>query len=113
MKITSSSNPRVKEAAKLREARERVRQGRIIIDGVREIGRALDAGVKILEVFISDEPCREMRCGELLEKLAAADVLRLDVAPAVFEKLAFGKRDEGIVATAETPQRSLDQLQLP
>jgi TrmH family RNA methyltransferase len=36
----------------------------------------------------------------------------LDVTPTVFEKLAFGQRGEGLVAVAETPQRSLDDLRL-
>ena len=33
--ITSTQNPRVKAAVKLRVARERKKQGRIIIDGAR------------------------------------------------------------------------------
>src|ERR1044071_1800837 len=96
MKITSAANPRVKAAATLREARSRVREGRIIIDGVREIGRALDAGVKIREVYIGAKPCQEFHCDELLSRLDG-DVMRFDVTPAVFSKLAYGERTDGIV----------------
>ncbi len=34
----------------------------------------------------------------------------LDVAPPVFEKLAFGDRAEGVLAVAETPDTALDRL---
>lgn len=112
MRITSPANPRVKAAAQLREARDRVRQGRIIIDGVREIRRALDGGVNIREVFVCAKPCQEFHCDELLERLGG-DVSRFDVTPSVFAKLAFGKRDEGIVAVADMPQNELDHLTLP
>ena len=48
-KISSLQNPRVKEAVKLRDRKGREQQGRILIEGVREIGRALDADVEITE----------------------------------------------------------------
>src|SRR5438270_3184410 len=35
------------------------------------------------------------------------------VPPAVFEKLAFGDRAEGVVAVAKTPDRTLNDLKLP
>ena len=44
--ITSPQNPRVKLALKLRDAKGRAAQGRIIIDGCREVNRALVAGVR-------------------------------------------------------------------
>ena len=51
IQITSLQNPHVKAAAALREARERRRRHRIIIDGVREIQRAFESGVVFKEVF--------------------------------------------------------------
>ncbi len=111
MKITSVTNPRVKAAAKLREARSRVCEGQIIIDGVREIGRAIDAGVKVREVFLCAKPCQEFGCDGLLSRLGD-EVLRFDVTSAVFSKLAYGERTDGMVAVAEMPQRTLDHLAL-
>ncbi len=112
MKITSAANPRVKAAAALREPRSRVREGRIIIDGVREIGRALNAGVKIREVFVCAKPCQEFDCDGLLGRLGE-EVLRFDVTSAVFSKLAYGQRTDGIVAVADMPHIALDQLTMP
>lgn len=112
MKITSAANPRIKAAAKLRNARDRIAQQQIIIDGVREIGRALDAGVNLREIFVCDEFCRSTDSQSLLARLARPDIARFDVTPTVFAKIAFGQRAEGIVAVAQMPQKSLERLQI-
>jgi len=52
--ITSRQNARVKEAAKLRDRRAREQQGRFLIDGAREMGRALAAGIEIVEAFVCE-----------------------------------------------------------
>ena len=52
--LTSFANPRVKAARALRDRRERDRTGLTLIDGAREVRRALDAGVEIVEAFVCD-----------------------------------------------------------
>jgi TrmH family RNA methyltransferase len=110
--ITSLQNQRVKEAAKLRQRRERRSQRRILIDGAREIGRAIEAGVELVEVFHCESLCRTSDCRSLVERLSMLPVRQSNVTPAVFEKLAFGDRAEGIVAVAKTPERMLNDLTL-
>ena len=116
--ITSVQNPRVKAAAKLREARQRQKQRRIIIDGARELMRALQAHVEVVEVFVCEKHCRSNDCRRLLEALAelatasseqpvAHGIEVLQVSCAVFEKLAFGARAEGVIGVARTPRMSL------
>ena len=111
--ITSRQNPRVKEAAKLREARQRAKQGRFVIDGVREIGRALDAGIQFLEVFICPSLCGSPAAQTLASRLDRSGAVVAEVTAEVFEKLAFGERNDGFVVVAATPERSIDQLELP
>ena len=55
--ITSRHNPRVKRALKLRERRGRTQQNRLLIDGARELQRALAAGIGIDEVFVCESLC--------------------------------------------------------
>ncbi len=109
--ITSRQNARIKEAAKLREARQRKRQRRFLIDGVREIGRALDAGIEVDEAFVCPTLCSADAARSLACRFAPESIY--EVTPEVFEKLCFGDRTEGIVAVASTPQRTLEHLQLP
>ena len=49
--IVSQQNPRVKNAARLRESRVRRREGLFLIDGVREAARAWERGFEFVEVF--------------------------------------------------------------
>src|SRR5205823_3448805 len=104
MLITSVQNPRVKEAAKLRERKHRAESGRIVIDGAREIARAIQAGVAIPEIFVCEELCHTDEAVQLLKTLPSLpNTETLQVTPAVFEKLAFGERAEGVLAVAEMP----------
>jgi RNA methyltransferase, TrmH family len=113
MKITSTANPRVKAAAKLRNPRQRTQQGRFMINGVREISRALDGGLNLLEVYICHEECHGSECEKLLSRLTKAGATHFEVSPAVFSVLAYGSRAEGVLAVAETPQRHLHDFRLP
>ena len=113
MKITSTANPRVKAAAKLRNPRQRARQRRFVINGAREIGRVLDAGLKLDEVYVCEELCASEESRELAARLAKVDAARFEVTAAVYEVLAYGSRMEGVLAVAGVPERRLDELRLP
>ncbi|HEY3391951.1 MAG TPA: RNA methyltransferase [Lacipirellulaceae bacterium] len=112
-RITSRQNPRVKEAARLRTARARQREGRFLIDGAREIARAVAAGVRCVEAFVCEELCDTHDCQNALTALESSGAEMLGVNPFVFAKLAFGERDEGIVVVAEARKHRLEDLQLP
>jgi len=109
--ITSAANPRVREAARLRDADARRETGQTLIDGRRELARATQAGVTIEEVFVDadsaaallqedsaasrdtpDDPC--------LASLAAGGTRIAGVSRKAFERIAFGSRNEGVVAVA-------------
>jgi TrmH family RNA methyltransferase len=111
--ITSLQNPRVKDTARLRDRRHRDKQGRILIDGVRELARAVDAGVRMLEIFVCEPLCAADQSQRLLASLpnCGAEIFR--VAEPVFEKLSFGHRAEGVLGVAEMPRPTLADLRLP
>jgi RNA methyltransferase, TrmH family len=111
--ITSRQNVRVKDAAKLRQRRQRTRQGRFLIDGIREINRALDAGIEVVEAYVCASLCESAASQATAERLAQGGVPLWQVAPAVFEKLCFGQREDGVVVVAVSRILALGQLQLP
>lgn len=113
LRITSRQNPRIKQAAQLRERRERQRTGRFIIDGAREISRALQAGIVPIEAFICDAPADSNECRQTIQEIERSPAEILRVSPDVFAKLAYGDRDDGVIVVAETPRRDLSILQLP
>ncbi len=111
--ITSLQNPRVKDALRLRDRRHREKQARILIDGARELDRAIQGGVCLREVFVCEPLCGSLDARRVLERLPRAGVEVLHVAEAVFAKLTFGQRAEGVLGVAEMPACTLDQLALP
>lgn len=111
--ITSLQNQRVKDAVKLRERRQREKQGRILIDGARELRRAIASGVALLETFVCESHCRTAEARQLLDSLDSCGGEILPVTPEVFAKLAFGDRAEGVLGVARTPAASLDDLTPP
>jgi TrmH family RNA methyltransferase len=111
--INSRQNPRVKDAVRLRDAQHRQRERRILIDGQRELARAIAAGVRMVEVFVCEELCKGPDAQRLLGLLPGCGGEILPVSRPVFEKLTFGQRAEGVLGVAEMPTRTLDGLVLP
>lgn len=113
LRITSLQNPHVKQALRLRHRRGREEQGRILIDGVRELHRALGAGVKMVEAFVCPPLCRTEEAGRVAAALQNSEANCFEVTQAVFERLAFGQRAEGVLGIAQTPPTGLDRIVLP
>jgi len=111
-RITSLTNPRVKAAVRLRDRAEREATGLTIVDGAREIGRALDAGVKVRSAFVARELLRTAEASAVADRLGG-DPATVEASPAVLAKVAFGDRSDGVVAIVETPHWTLADLSLP
>ncbi|MCX7819595.1 MAG: RNA methyltransferase [Kiritimatiellae bacterium] len=112
IRITSVRNDRVRAAMALRDRRDRERTGRMLVEGYRENLRALDHGVRPLELFF----CRELFLGSnedtILARAAAAGADLLDCSEAVFRRLSYRDRPDGLIAVAPIVRRSLGDLQL-
>lgn len=91
--ITSKSNPKIKNVVKLQKSSERREQNRIIIEGRREIERAVACGFVIDTLFI---------CNDILSEPATgiqANVVE-EVTLEVFEKIAYREGSDGLLAVA-------------
>jgi RNA methyltransferase, TrmH family len=109
--ITSLTNPRVKAAVRLRDRRARELTGLTIVDGAREILRALDAGVRVETAFLAEDLVRTPDAHEVADRLRHRPAT-MAVSPTVLAKVAYGERSDGIVAIVETPHIGLDDLVL-
>jgi TrmH family RNA methyltransferase len=112
-RITSRQNSQVKDAVRLRDSRVRRQHLQFIIDGVREISRALVSGIRPLKAFICDELCQSIECRAAKEAVRTKGAEVFQVSSDVYAKLAFGDRNEGIVVVAEAPRLTLADVQLP
>ncbi len=102
--ISSVHNKKVRDAIRLHTSRGRKQQNRIIIFGIREILRAVEAGLKLVSLFVNSEK-------SLPKALSGIDTEITIVTENVFQKLAYGNRADGIVAIAARPEKPLDQFQ--
>jgi RNA methyltransferase, TrmH family len=111
--LTSTANPRVAAAAELRDRRGRDRAGLTLIDGAREVRRALDANVEVIEAFVCEPLLAGPDARTALDRLGARGVPVHATSERVLAKIAFGERAEGLVAVARIPSLALDRLVLP
>lgn len=94
--ITSADNPRVKDVLRLRKSRERRRDGLFVAEGVREVERALAAGLAARALFVAPE---------LLPEWTRAGAE--EVSARVLAKMAYRAEPEGLLGVFEAPQRAL------
>jgi len=111
--LTSLANPRIKAALGLRERRDRDRTGRTLVDGAREVRRAIDAGAVVEEAFICEPLLGGADARVALDRLRRHPTTIESVSETVFARLAFGDRAEGIVAVVRIPSLDLARLVLP
>ncbi|MCB9855154.1 MAG: RNA methyltransferase [Phycisphaerales bacterium] len=112
-RIDSPQNARIKATARLRERRARKQSGLILIDGGRELLRAIEAGVEVVEAFVCRAVVRGADAAASVVVLENSGAHLIDTSEAAYAKLRFGERDEGIVAVARRPNQTLDSLTIP
>jgi TrmH family RNA methyltransferase len=108
--ITSPSNPRLRDAAALRNRGGREASGRLLVDGAREVVRALDGGVVFTEAFVVDPMPPDVELAAAAGRLAAAGIACVTVSPGAIRRVAYGDRASGIVAVVEAPTVDLARL---
>lgn len=111
--ISSLQNPRVKQLVKLRDRRPRDEAGVFLVEGYREIRRALEKGIALRELYFS----RAWFLGEnepaLIEQARAAGAQLFELTKEAFAKVAYRERPDGLLAVAPQWRRSLEELPLP
>lgn len=110
--ITSLQNPRVKQVVRLRGRRDRDREGKFLIEGYRELSRAVAVSQPLSEVYC----CRELYLGSnepgLLDDAAGNCGATIQpVTEDVFRKISYRDRPDGLIAVAPRPEWGLQRLE--
>jgi len=109
-KITSLQNPRVKQLVKLRDRRPRDEAGVFLVEGYREIRRALDRAVPLRELYYAPEWFLGENEPALLAAAAAAGAELVELSREAFAKVAYRERPDGLLAVAPQWRRALDEF---
>jgi RNA methyltransferase, TrmH family len=105
LEITSTANRRVRELAALKQRRRRDTVGRFLVEGARELGRAVEAGARIHEVVFAPTVASPAATA-----LAASldDVTTMGEAP--FGRLSVRRHPDGIIGVASTWHTDLEDI---
>ena len=111
--LSSTQNQRVKDLVRLQEkASERANSQLFVVEGFREIHRALLSGYQADSVFCveSMDPG-----GDKLQEILKTqqDIPITGITQAVFQKIAYREGSDGMVAVFRMKAHDLDQLNLP
>lgn len=113
MRISSVQNPRVKHVARLRNRRFRDREQQVLIEGYRELLRALENGYPVEELFVCDALFQGENEPTLMARFRGSGVTVLETSPEVFRKMAYRDRPEGLLGVGPQVHRSLADVPRP
>jgi TrmH family RNA methyltransferase len=105
----------VKRAACLRDSGDRRATGLTLVDGIRELSRAIASGIEVVEVFVATDrpPDTATRAADREACLAACashGAAIVSLGPRAFAKVAFGDRNEGLVGVVRFFARPLTEV---
>lgn len=110
-RITSTSNPKIKHLCQLQtKSRARRDEGVMVVEGVRELSRAITAGYTAKTVFFCPEIGGDILSGDHLRTEFYSGKVDFLVSPAVYEKIAYRGSTEGVVAIVEAKQTALEDI---
>jgi TrmH family RNA methyltransferase len=110
--ITSAQNPRVKRIVKLqRKASFRRSEGRTVIEGAREVSRAIENGWQPTELWVGSPDGLSFFQG--LDAVSQASCLLFQGSEEIFTKISYRDNPDGVLAVGPLISRSLEDLELP
>src|SRR5476651_119455 len=111
-KISSLQNPRIKELVRLRDRRPRDETGVFLVEGYREIRRALEKKVALRELYYAPDWFLGENEPALIAQAEAAGAQLFELSKDAFAKVAYRERPDGILAVAPQWRRTLADLRL-
>jgi TrmH family RNA methyltransferase len=112
-KISSLQNPRIKQLVKLRDRRPRDEAGVFLVEGYRQIRRALEKNITLTELYISPEWYLGENEPALVAQAQAAGAQLFELSKEAFAKVAYRERPDGLLAVAPQWKRSLADIPAP
>jgi TrmH family RNA methyltransferase len=109
-RITSLQNLRLKQLVKLRDRRPRDEAGQFLIEGYREVKRALAAGVWPHELYCGPDWFLGTNEPALIEEAQSAGAQVFELSKEAFAKVSYRDRPDGLLAVAPQWKRTLADL---
>jgi TrmH family RNA methyltransferase len=108
--ITSRSNPRIKQVRALRQRKARQEGELFLVEGIRPVGEAYEAGATLETIYYAPERLRSPYAQALIQQVSERGIECFAVSSEVFESIADKENPQGILAVVHQPKLELDSL---
>ncbi len=112
MTISSKQNDKIKFVVKLRDRSKRKRFGMFIVEGFRELERALDSNINCEFLFFCPTFFKTEKFEALIKRAHLFNIPAFEVTPEVFKKISGREGCDGILGVCRTWETILDALTL-
>ncbi|MDA3838311.1 MAG: RNA methyltransferase [Candidatus Delongbacteria bacterium] len=111
IKISSAKNEKIKDLIKFRNKNGKLSENQILIEGSRELERALAANIKFIEIYFCTDLIHSDQ-KELLADATSNSKHLYQVDKHIFEKIAFKNNPFGIIVIAEFIPAKLEDISI-
>jgi TrmH family RNA methyltransferase len=108
--ISSRSNPKIKQARALRQRKARQEAGLLLVEGIRPVGEAVEAGAIVDAIYYAPDLLDSPFALGLIEGQSMHGVPCYATTVEVFDSLADKENPQGILAVVRKPEGKLDEL---
>lgn len=105
--LTSRQNPKIKQARALHSRKARQESGFFLVEGIRHVGEAVQAGFPLETIFFSSELLRSEFAHEMISKAESQGVEIFETSADLLTNLADKTAPQGIIALARQHTHSL------
>lgn len=106
MRIQSPANPRVKALAALKERKERERAGLFLVEGRREVERALRAGLQLETLLLGPKATPE-------DQALVGSAPILELSQEAMERVSVRENPPPVIGVFRLPHKTLKEVRLP
>ncbi len=110
--ISSLSNPKINDVVCLRKSNERKDSTLFLIEGYREIMRAVESNWQLHSLFICPDFYLGTNEPQLIQKITAQKVPLYTCTDSVFKKISYRDRPDGLLAVAYQRSLAIEQLDI-
>ena len=108
--ITSRSNAKIKQVRALRQRKARQEAHLFLVEGIRHVGEAMDAGAVVESIFFAPEILKSEFAAGLIELQEKNGVACYSLPVDIFNDLTEKENPQGILAVVYQPEHRLEEL---
>ena len=108
--ITSSQNPNLNRARKLRQRKAREREHAAVVEGIGPVWQAHESGASIDTLIVAPELLTSVSAASLIDDVSSTGARVIKVGAEAFSSIAERDNPSGIAAIVATTDRALNDL---